>query len=507
MPPPRSERRSPWIVRQQHVAPMRARALAHPTRDARDRRSPVPTTPSKDTGSALDAVHRPAGRLPRVVRGARTEPRLVADDRGFRPTSFARCACQRRFGSSRSSHTSTRCAAVMKSATNEQPSAGQGTDPSARRTNRRGRRRRRPPRAPRPSRGRRRRARCTGRTFELHGGTIASCPRPTPRDVAVVLSGGGINGVLLELGFLRRLAETRPLAARRLDLRHVRRRARGDDGRARPPRRPRGVPPRAPAGGRLPTARDLAVPGGLHDYTLPATIATASGRLRSSAPRSPRPRSSSSSTRPTSASTPRTTRRATSSSSTRRTRPSPRRWGARSSRRPRSAGSCFRSALDGRIATDGGWVRNFPFEHAYRNPEVAAIAAFRYVPSYQPTDAAFLERTRERLERFRAVPPVRALLAEVRLAQERRPRGEPAHYGELIVRLMRVAFARNAVRRGAARPGARDVGRRSCTPPRGGHRRAVAAAPLGASDASAPSWTRASKPRASRSATTATSPR
>ena len=60
-------------------------------------------------------------------------------------------------------------------------------------------------------------------------------------------------------------------------------------------------------------------------------------------------------------------------------------------------------------------------------------------------DAAYLERTRERLERFRAVPPVRALLAEVRLAQERAARGEPAHYGELIVRLMRVAFARNAV--------------------------------------------------------------
>ena len=40
---------------------------------------------------------------------------------------------------------------------------------------------------------------------------------------------------------------------------------------------------------------------------------------------------------------------------------------------------------------------------------------------------------------------MRALLAEVRLAQERAARGEPAHYGELIVRLMRVAFARNAV--------------------------------------------------------------
>ena len=59
------------------------------------------------------------------------------------------------------------------------------------------------------------------------------------------------------------------------------------------------------------------------------------------------------------------------------------------------------------IATDGGWVRNFPFEHAYRNPSVEAIAAFRYVPSYPVSDGAFLERTRERLELFRAVPPVR----------------------------------------------------------------------------------------------------
>jgi len=43
------------------------------------------------------------------------------------------------------------------------------------------------------------------------------------------------------------------------------------------------------------------------------------------------------------------------------------------------------------------------------------------------------------------VPPVRALLAEIRLAEERAERGEPAHYAELIVRLMRVAIARNTV--------------------------------------------------------------
>ena len=165
-------------------------------------------------------------------------------------------------------------------------------------------------------------------------------------------------------------------------------------------------------------------------------------------------------------------------------------------------------ALDGRIATDGGWVRNFPFEHAYRNPDVAAIAAFRYVPSYPPTSAAFLERTRERLERFRAVPPVRALLAEVRLAQERASRGEPAHYGELIARLMRVAFARNAVieeRLASERETSvaelrslRD-GRHAARPLRQRRR--------GVAERSAPSSMPASRRRGSRSATTGTSRR
>src|SRR2546423_9350 len=46
--------------------------------------------------------------------------------RGLRPTSFARCAWRRRFGSSCSSQTSTRCAAVMNVATKRQPGAGHG---------------------------------------------------------------------------------------------------------------------------------------------------------------------------------------------------------------------------------------------------------------------------------------------------------------------------------------------------------------------------------------------
>ncbi|MGH3129090.1 MAG: patatin-like phospholipase family protein, partial [Gaiellaceae bacterium] len=270
-------------------------------------------------------------------------------------------------------------------------------------------------------------------------------PDADRRDVALVLSGGGINGILLELGFLRRLSET-PLWARvgwiygtsagalagtmaaleRLD----------DlerfllDLEPQHAFRPRAV---------------WQFPGGLHDYTLPITVAE---RLGSPEELGAALASSEIelvvyatdvSEYPEGDETRDFELEYSSHSSP------PEVMGAAILASAAVSGLVLPIGLDGRIATDGGWVRNFPFEHAYRNPEVAAIAAFRYIASYPPTSAAYLERTRERLDRFRAVPPVRALLAEVRLAQERATRGEPAHYGDLIVRLMRVAFARNAV--------------------------------------------------------------
>ena len=270
-------------------------------------------------------------------------------------------------------------------------------------------------------------------------------PSAAKRDVALVLSGGGINGILLELGFLRRLSET--------DL------------------WPRigwiyGTSAGALAGtmAALDRLDDLETfladlqpadafrprpfwqfPGGLHDYTLPTTVADRIGSpeelgagLRA-CPIELVVYATDVSDYPA-ADEERDFELAYSS----RTTP-PELMGRAILASAAISGLVLPLQLDGHIATDGGWVRNFPFEHAYHNPEVATIAAFRYVASYPPTDAAFLERTRERLERFRAVPPVRALLAEIRLAQERASRGEPAHYGELVVRLMRVAFARNAV--------------------------------------------------------------
>jgi predicted acylesterase/phospholipase RssA len=270
-------------------------------------------------------------------------------------------------------------------------------------------------------------------------------PETDRRDAAVVLSGGGINGVLLELGFLRRLSETSlwprvgwiygtsagalvgTMAAldRLDDLEEFLLGLQPEDAF-----RPRPV---------------WQFPGGLHDYTLPATIADRIGSPAevgeelanadvelvvyatdvSDYPDGHDARDFELEYR-SHATPPEVMGRAILASAA-------------------ISALVLPVELDGLIATDGGWVRNFPFEHAYRNPGVAAIAAFRYVPTFPPSEAAYLERTRERLERFRAVPPVRALLAEIRLAQERAARGEPAHYGELIVRLMRVAFSRNAV--------------------------------------------------------------
>jgi predicted acylesterase/phospholipase RssA len=95
------------------------------------------------------------------------------------------------------------------------------------------------------------------------------------------------------------------------------------------------------------------------------------------------------------------------------------------------------------IGTDGGWVRNFPLAHAYDNPEVREIVAFRHVARYPRPSGENLARFRRRLEPFRAVPPVRALMAELLASEERRDRGEPAHLPEMLARLMRVAIARN----------------------------------------------------------------
>ncbi len=102
-------------------------------------------------------------------------------------------------------------------------------------------------------------------------------------------------------------------------------------------------------------------------------------------------------------------------------------------------------AVGDRIATDGAWVRNFPLGPAYRQPGVELIVSFRYIPNYPRFDGEGLARFRRRLERFPKVPPVKALTAELREAEERVARGEPAHWADMVVRLMRVAIQQNTV--------------------------------------------------------------
>jgi predicted acylesterase/phospholipase RssA len=268
-------------------------------------------------------------------------------------------------------------------------------------------------------------------------------PGPDSRDLAVVLSGGGINAALLEQGFLRRLRES--------------------------PLWPRvgwiyGTSAGALSGtmatlDRLDDLESLLYdlqpadvfrprpmwqfPGGLHDYTLPGTIerhigtALEAGEALAAAEIELVVFATDVSDHYEADDT----RHFELSYSSRSTEPET--MGRAILASAAVSGLVLPVSVEGVIATDGGWVRNFPLEHAYRNRAVRGIAAFRYISSYRPLDTAFLTRMRERLDRFRAVPPVRALLAELRLAEDRASRGEPAHYGELIVRLMRVAIARN----------------------------------------------------------------
>jgi predicted acylesterase/phospholipase RssA len=98
-----------------------------------------------------------------------------------------------------------------------------------------------------------------------------------------------------------------------------------------------------------------------------------------------------------------------------------------------------------RIATDGAWVRNFPLGHAYDQDGVELIVSFRYLPNYPRLGTEPLVRMRRRLERFPRIPPVKALISELREAEARGERGEPAHWPDMIVRLMRVAIQQNTV--------------------------------------------------------------
>jgi predicted acylesterase/phospholipase RssA len=96
-----------------------------------------------------------------------------------------------------------------------------------------------------------------------------------------------------------------------------------------------------------------------------------------------------------------------------------------------------------RIATDGAWVRNFPLTHAYSHEAVQLIVGFRYLAQYPRLGVEALQPLRKRLMPFRKIPPVRAFIAEIDDAEARAARGEPAHLADMIMRLARVTIRRN----------------------------------------------------------------
>lgn len=266
------------------------------------------------------------------------------------------------------------------------------------------------------------------------------------RDVAVVLSGGGINGVLMELGFLQRLrassfwprigwmfgtsagalAGTMAALDRLDDLERFLLELQPDE-TFRPNRL-----------WRLPLL-------GLHEYALPRTIETRFGDLGELARdlRESEIELVVCATDATPATEALDTRDYELVYSSRHTDPEEMAQAILAS--AAISALVLPVRVGNRIATDGAWVRNYPLAHAYRRPGVREIVAFRYVPRYPSLGAAGLIRLRLRLQRFGRVPPIRAFVEELRLAEERDANGEPAHLAEMILRLTRAAIVRNTV--------------------------------------------------------------
>jgi predicted acylesterase/phospholipase RssA len=266
------------------------------------------------------------------------------------------------------------------------------------------------------------------------------------RDIAVVLSGGGMNGLLLELGFLQRLRESEEVWSRvgwiygtsagalagtmaALD--------RLDDLE----RFCLELRPEETFGPNRLWQQPLT---GLHDYTLPETIAARLEPVESLATALAR--------------VPIelvvcVTDVGSGEEDALGPEPFERTYSSRTTPPGRMAEAVLASAAISAlvlplrvgevIGTDGGWVRNYPLGHAYDNPAVAAIVGFRYLARFPTATGDNLVRLQRRLERFRAVPPVRALIGELEASRARLAAGEPPHLADLIARLMRIAISRN----------------------------------------------------------------
>jgi predicted acylesterase/phospholipase RssA len=96
-----------------------------------------------------------------------------------------------------------------------------------------------------------------------------------------------------------------------------------------------------------------------------------------------------------------------------------------------------------RVATDGGWVRNYPLGYAYERPEIEQIVGFRYEPQYPVVGAGVIAGIAGRLRRYARLPAAGALHRELEEAAAREERGQPAHIVDVFSRLSRVVIIRN----------------------------------------------------------------
>lgn len=96
------------------------------------------------------------------------------------------------------------------------------------------------------------------------------------------------------------------------------------------------------------------------------------------------------------------------------------------------------------VYADGGWVRNFPLAYAYREPAVQQIVGCRYRASASGFAGRGLNSLHSRISRLARIRVARGVEVELREAIERQERGEPMHLVDTIARLSHIAVYRNS---------------------------------------------------------------
>ena len=96
------------------------------------------------------------------------------------------------------------------------------------------------------------------------------------------------------------------------------------------------------------------------------------------------------------------------------------------------------------VYADGGWVRNFPLAYAYDEPRVETIVGCRYRPSPAGFTGRGLHSWHDRMSRLARIKLARSVTAELRDAIDRHDRGEPMHLVDTIARLSHIAVYRNS---------------------------------------------------------------